>query len=115
MKCLVREIVGEDAITLEDGQAIHDRIKPELEAGHVVELDFDGVAVFASPFFNAAIGQLLRDHQPDELDRLLHVRNLSPVGADLMRRVIENAKRYYSSSDYRAAHSRMLQERFKED
>lgn len=39
MKYLVREIVGEDAMTLEDEQTIYDRIKPELMAGHEVELD----------------------------------------------------------------------------
>jgi hypothetical protein len=115
MKCLVREIVGEDAITLEDGQAVHDRIKPELAAGHQVELDFDGVTVFASPFFNAAIGQLLEDIQPEDLNGLLRVQNLNAVGAGLMSRVIENAKRYYSSPDYRKAQQRVLEEIFKEE
>ncbi len=115
MKCLVREIVGEDAITLEDGQAVHDRIKPELTAAHEVELDFEGVSVFASPFFNAAVGQLLRDLQPDDLNRLLRVQNLNAVGTGLLRRVIENAKRYYASADYRAAQERVLQDMFKEE
>jgi hypothetical protein len=48
----VHETVGVDAITLDDGQSIYERIKPELAAGHEVALDFDGVSVFASPFFN---------------------------------------------------------------
>jgi len=115
MKVLVREIVGEDAITLEDGQAIHDRIHPELRAGRAVELDFEGVGVFASPFFNAAIGQLLKDLKPDDLNRLLRVQNLNEVGTALMRRVIENARRYYSSTDYQAAQARVLEEMFGEE
>ncbi|MBD2542537.1 STAS-like domain-containing protein [Planktothricoides sp. FACHB-1370] len=43
------------------------RIKPtELGTfGRPVELDFAGVEIFASPFFNFAIGQLLRDISPD--------------------------------------------------
>jgi hypothetical protein len=109
MNCLVQETVGEDAITVDDGQTIHERIKPELLAGHEVELDFAGVDVFASPFFNAAVGQLLKDLKAEDLNRLLRVRNLNPVGNDLLRRVIENAKRYYASPDYRAAQAKVLE------
>lgn len=108
MKCLIQKMVGEDAITLDDGKSIHDRIKPELEAGHEVELDFEGVSVFASPFFNAAIGQLLKDLQPDDLNRLLQVRNLNSTGQQVLRRVIENAKKYYTSADYREAQAKVL-------
>ena len=44
MKILIHESVGEDAITLDDGQGVHERIKPELLAGREVELDFGGVS-----------------------------------------------------------------------
>lgn len=110
MKCIIQRMVGEDAITLDDGQSVHDRIKPELLAGHEVELDFEGVSVFASPFFNAAIGQLLKDLQPDDLNRLLQVQNLNSTGRDVLRRVIENAKRYYASPDYQEAQAKALRE-----
>jgi hypothetical protein len=109
MKCLVRETTGEDAITMDDGQGVHDRIKPELTAGREVELDFDGVAVFASPFFNAAIGQLLKELEPATLNRLLRVENLNPLGHDILRRVIENSKRYYASPEYREVQDRIVQ------
>ncbi len=110
MKCLVRETVGEDAITVDDGQSIHERIKPELLAGHEVELDFDGVSVFASPFFNAAIGQLLRDLRPEDLNRLLRVLNMNATGYAVLRRVIENAKKYYAASPgYREAQAKVLE------
>ena len=110
MQCIVREIVGENAITPDDGQLVYDQIQAALSAGEVVELDFSGVAVFASPFFNAAIGQLLRDHSADDLNRLLRITGLNSAGYDVLRRVIENAKRYYASADYREAQSRVLRE-----
>lgn len=109
MRCTVREIVGENAITLDDGQAVFDRIKADLTAGHVVELDFDGVSIFASPFFNAAIGQLLHDFSADQLNQRLRVVNLSPVGLDVLRRVIDNAKEYYSAADYREAQRHVIE------
>jgi hypothetical protein len=108
MKLMVKDVVGENAITLDDGQNVFDRIKPELAAGRVVELDFTGVAVFASPFLNAAVGQLLKDLKPDALNRLLSVTNLAPTGGEVLARVIENAKRYYSSPDYREAQAKVL-------
>jgi hypothetical protein len=108
MKLVVKEILGENAITLDDGQSVYDRIKPELADGHAVELDFTGVAVFASPFLNAAVGQLLKDLKADDLNRLLNVTNLTPAGGEVLTCVIENAKRYYSSKDYREAQAKVL-------
>jgi hypothetical protein len=110
MKCVIRETTGDDAITMDDGQEVYDRINPELIAGRAVELDFDGVAVFASPFFNAAIGQLLKDIDPDSLNRLLRIENLSPLGHDVLRRVIDNSKRYYASKEFRDVQARVLQQ-----
>src|SRR5437899_13092775 len=108
MRHAVRDIIGENALTLEDGQSIYDRIKPELANRRNVELDFSGVTVFASPFFNAAIGQLLKDFKPEDLNRLLRVVNLIPAGHDVLKRVIENAKQYYSSEHFRKAQSEVL-------
>jgi hypothetical protein len=109
MRFMVRDIIGgEDAIALDDGQSVYDRIHPELQALHAVDLDFSGVSVFASPFFNAAIGQLLRDLTSEELNRLLTVTNLTPVGANVMKQVIANAKRYYAEPDYRRAVTEVL-------
>ncbi len=115
MKFFVRETTGEDAITLDDGQHVHDRIKPELVAGREVELDFDGVSVFASPFFNAAIGQLLKDIDSETLNRLLRIESLNLLGHDVLRRVIDNSKRYYASKEYRDVQARVLQRLAGED
>lgn len=67
MKTSVHSMIGENCITFDDGQQVYHAIRPELAAGHPVELDFDRVEIFASPFFNAAIGQLLKDIEPDDL------------------------------------------------
>lgn len=103
MKCSVRELIGENAITLEDGQRVYDLIYPELKAGRMVDLDFSGVTVFASPFFNAGVGQLLKDIDPGKLNDLLKVGSLVPTGLNVLKRVIENAKQYYSDSKHKAA------------
>ncbi|MBX3648730.1 MAG: STAS-like domain-containing protein [Rhodocyclaceae bacterium] len=94
----VKELVGENAMTLDDGEAIYARIHAPLKQGETVELDFDGVQVFASPFFNAGIGRLLADLTADGLNARLKFEHLSDFGARVLRRVIENAKDYYAAS-----------------
>src|SRR4030067_2544821 len=101
MKIDIQKMVGENCITLEDGQKVFDLIHPELLAGHIVELDFTNVTVFASPFFNAAIGRLLKDIKPEDLNHLLKITNLVPAGLTVLKRVIENSKEYYSNEGAR--------------
>ena len=103
-------MVGENCITLEDGQKVFDLIHPELLAGHIVELDFTNVTVFASPFFNAAIGRLLKDIKPEDLNHLLKITNLVPAGLTVLKRVIENSKEYYSNEGARKALDEVLLE-----
>ena len=93
----VKGLVGENAMTLDDGDAIYARIHDPLTKGETVELDFDGVQVFASPFFNAGIGRLLGELTTDTLNAHLKFEHLSDFGARVLRRVIENAKDYYAA------------------
>ncbi len=94
----VKELVGENAMTLDDGEAIYSRIHAPLTQGETVELDFDGVQVFASPFFNAGIGRLLDgDLTTEMLNSRLKFDHLSDFGARVLRKVIENAKDYYAA------------------
>jgi len=93
---MIREMIGENCMTQYSGQQLYEKIYPQLQAGQPVELDFAGAKRFLSVFFNYAIGQLLRDIEPQTFDRLLMVSNLTPVGQQAYDRVIENAKRYYA-------------------
>jgi hypothetical protein len=109
-KVKVKDVIGENCITLDDGQKIYDIIEPLLTAEQEVELDFSDVRIFASPFMNAAIGQLLLGIDTAQLDRLLIVdRNkITPVGLAVMGRVIQNAKEYYSDESIRQAVDEVL-------
>ena len=59
----VKNLVGDNAMTLNDGNAIYEKIYEHLKQGQTIDLDFDGVIVFAAPFFNASVGHLLSRHQ----------------------------------------------------
>jgi STAS-like domain of unknown function (DUF4325) len=100
MRYMILELIGENCMTQQSGERIYDKIHPLLLAGQPVELDFAGAKRFLSVFFNFAIGQLLRDIEPDVLDRILTVSNLTPVGQQTYERVIDNAKRYYALDEH---------------
>jgi len=114
MRWDIKSLVGEDCITIEDGEKIYDLIHPVLLAGHEVELDFAGVGVFASPFFNAAFGRLLKDFTPEHLDRMLKILNLTPVGRDTLKLVIKNSVQYYSDPAFQKALNEILVEQSEE-
>lgn len=111
MKLNVYELIGENCLTMGDGQKVYDLIHSELSANRFVELDFTKVGVFASPFFNVAIGQLLRDIKSEDLNCLLKVSNMTPAGLAVLRRVLENSKRYYSDEKTRKAVDEILLEK----
>ena len=110
MLCKVYEVAGEYAIAAASGQKIYDQIHPVLVANNPVDLDFTDVKVFASPFFNYSIGQLLKDISTEDLNRLLSFTNLNNNGQTVLKQVITSAKRYYTDRNYQQAVDTVLEE-----
>ncbi len=102
MNLKIKEIVGPRCIIREDGQKIYEVIHPVIMKSKIITLDFEGVTQFASPFFNFAIGQLLKDTKKEDLEHLLKIENISETGRQVIDRVIENAAQYHSNPNYRA-------------
>ena len=100
MKIEIKEDIGARCIITEDGQKIYDKIHDPLKRGEMVVLDFEEVNQFASPFFNFAIGQLLKDIKEPDLRRLLQLVNLNETGRLVVDSVIENASKYHSDKDF---------------
>lgn len=99
----IKDFIGQRCITSEDGQRVYDEVRLKLKAAEDVQLDFDGVTVFASPFFNFAIGQLYRDFSAEVLQKHLKAENLSSNGTMILNRVIRNSKAYYENPVHRKA------------
>lgn len=110
MNYSIKENVGANGITLQDGQKVYDAIYPELKNRQLVTLDFAEVRIVASPFLNAAIGQLLRDLSPEDLNNYLKFVNLPTVTRPILKRVIDNAKEYYGSEQVRQAVDEAIRE-----
>ena len=100
MKIIIKnEIKNKRCIIKEDGQKIHKKIHRLLKEKKIVTLDFDGITQFAGPFFNFAIGQLLKDITEKDLYHLLRIENLNEAGKLIVKRVIENAAKHYNKEN----------------
>ena len=95
---------------MEQGKEVYNAIYPLLEKGDEVELDFKGVEVFASPFFNQAIGKLLEGITAETLNKLLKIVNIPSQGLETLSKVINNSKKYYSNPMHKKAVDQTIKE-----
>ena len=93
-------IVGDDScVNAEDGQKVFGKIKEVIEAGHKAKLSFTNVSLLTSAFLNVAIGQLYGLFDDKKLRDSLSVENITEDDKSLLKKVIDNAKLFYSSKD----------------
>lgn len=94
----VFDIVGGPlCVSAEDGQRVHDKIVPLLREGTKVVLSFEQVETLISAFLNAAVGQLYGEFPEDRIRELLSVRDMDADDLATLKRVIDNAKKYFSN------------------
>ncbi|MEL6117817.1 STAS-like domain-containing protein [Photobacterium sp. SP02] len=96
---IVKEIVGSNAISMNSGNKLREKIVKNWDADSKIRIDFSGVDVFASPFFNASIGALLKDKKIEDLQNKLEFHSISNHGRKLLNLVISNALKFYSDKD----------------
>lgn len=96
----VAQVVGGPfAVSSEDGQLVYDQVICLLGEGHRVVLSFTGIETLISAFLNAAIGQLYGSVSELEIREKVSVTGLSDYDLDLLKRVVDNAKRYFANPD----------------
>ncbi len=115
MNVEIKTLVGDSCVTSEDGQRVYDVIYPKLAAGESVCLNFSNIRVFASPFFNFAIGQLLKDLEPDALNQLLKVEKITADGLLICQQVVKNAKEYYRNPETKKAVDDILKQQAEDE
>jgi len=101
-KVIIRVIdtIGSNlCIASEDGQKVFDKTVPLLQTGKHVVISFDGVSMLISLFLNVAIGQLYGQFSEEEIRDQLEVTGLAGEDMEILQRVVENAKRYYTNPE----------------
>jgi len=97
VKINVTDLIGSQlCISAEDGQKVFDKAEKLVNAGKQVTISFENVSMLISLFLNVAIGQLYGCLSEEKVRAQLNVDGLSPEDMDLLKRVVDNAKKYYS-------------------
>lgn len=94
----VFDVVGSPlCVSSADGQLVYDKLAPLVRDGRKVALSFAQVQTLISAFLNTAIGQLYGEFTEERVRELLSVRDMAPEDVALLKRVVENAKRYFAN------------------
>ena len=81
------------AFSYEDGMELREKINEALEKEQPVEVDFEGITVFTTMFFNACFGHYVFTNSFDWYTKNIKVVNLNQMGEETHRHSIENAKK----------------------
>ncbi|MEJ5151254.1 STAS-like domain-containing protein [Comamonas sp. MYb396] len=109
-KILITETIGARCISATSGFQLFNLLNVLLSKNEVIELNFAGVNIFASPFFNNSIGRLYAAYPKDYLDRLIKFNNLTEYGNMLVAKVIENSQSFKTNSNIQAAIDEILKD-----
>lgn len=98
IKIKVANLIGSSiCISTEDGQKVFDKVEQLLKAGNKVTISFENVTMLISLFLNVAIGQLYGTFRDEVIRAQLRVEGLTSDDMELLKRVVDNAKKYYSN------------------
>lgn len=96
----VYEVVGGPlCVAADDGQQVHSRIARALKEKCDVALSFNNVNLLTATFLNTAIGQLYGEFSEDEIRSSLKVTDMETEDLVLLKRVVDNAKRYFKAPE----------------
>lgn len=98
IKVKVSELIGSQlCISSEDGQKVFETVRSLLKSGKEVTISFDNVSMLVSLFLNVAIGQLYEPFSEENIRSMVQVEGLSKDDMELLKRVVDNAKKYYAN------------------
>ena len=88
------------AVSTEKAEAIFNECKRSIENGESVDLNFDGVKLIITAFLNIAIGKLYGlEIEYVKIDKYLIFSNTTPSIDEMLKRVMENSKKFYSNRE----------------
>lgn len=85
------------AMTEDAGMQLRKEMNEAMEREEGVILDFEGIELFATPFFNASIGYFVMNLSPDKYKKQVKVINLSDLGKETYAHSYQNAVSVYEN------------------
>ena len=81
------------AFSYEEGMLLRERMLNELKNEAPLTVDFEGITVFTTMFFNACSGHFVFANSLEWYQQNFKVINLNPLGEETHKHSIENAQR----------------------
>jgi len=102
MKKIVIKELFDFCLSEQQGYELRNKIIKCIEEGEQnIELDFSGISLFATTFFNASLAYLFINLTPTKYEELIQISNLSANGQIIYTQSINNAKQKLEKYDSR--------------
>lgn len=85
------------AMTEDAGMKLRKEMKESIQKSEEVILDFEGIELFATPFFNSSIGYFVMQLSPERFKEYVQVINLSDLGKETYGHSYQNAVSVYKN------------------
>lgn len=86
------------ALSEEAGLSVRKRILELWDEQDVITVDFNGISIFATPFFNSSLGYCILTYGPDSYLNKINVVGLNLLGEETYKHSKENAIDFYTKN-----------------
>ncbi len=94
----------------EDASKLSDVIRPLFESNHEVIVDFSGITIFTTLFFNNAFTKYILIIGPELYNKRFRLENLSELGEITYQHSLQNAVKYFNmSEDMKKIHNDIIE------
>lgn len=91
MRIQLKELIGSECVSLDQGSKVYQLILEELKNKNPVELDFQGVETLFSPFLMGGVGKLLDHFEKEFLMEKLVFCNITAEHLKTVNEFIDRA------------------------
>ena len=95
----------------DDAAKLNEAIQPVFEKGQKVVVDFSGISIFTTLFFNNVFAKYILKIGPEQYQAVFEIVNLSDLGQTTYQHSYDNAVSYYGlSKEAKAIQNRIVED-----
>ena len=87
----------------DDAAKLSEVIDPLFANGNVIQVDFEGITIFTTLFFNHVFAKYVLQIGPEEYKERFLLENLTELGMTTYQHSVSNAEKFYQLSEEQKA------------
>lgn len=99
MKIIKINTLVNSCMSARGGKMLRGLLEREFDISDNIILDFEGIVLFASPFFNISIGYIIKKYGIDLFNRKVEFINISQLGINTIEQVKNNTLKYQDNPE----------------